>query len=109
MPGTCPYDCHDTRCKAYFQGYCGTAIDTLAILTNINNPYDSNGRRHNQGVKTILPNVNVISNNLDSIVLINDKSFISTIGYRPDSLQAFYNREVVAGLFRFQNFLNLIP
>ncbi len=23
LPGTCPYDCHDIRCKQYDKGYCG--------------------------------------------------------------------------------------
>jgi len=26
LPGPCPYECHDARCKAYSGGYCGTTI-----------------------------------------------------------------------------------
>jgi hypothetical protein len=53
LPGKCPYSCHDIRCKAYENGYCGP--DTIALITNPNNPYDSVGKRHNAGVRAILP------------------------------------------------------
>jgi hypothetical protein len=39
LPGPCPYDCHDTRCQAYFNGYCGsgtTAPDQLPTAQFIN-------------------------------------------------------------------------
>ena len=40
LPGPCPYDCHDTRCQAYLNGYCGsgtsTAPDQLTTAQFIN-------------------------------------------------------------------------
>lgn len=59
LPGTCPYDCHDTKCKAYLNGYCGTTTpisDTLKVVSNPNNPQETAGKKHNDGMYLIIPN-----------------------------------------------------
>ncbi len=59
LPGSCPYPCTDTRCKAYLNGYCGTGggtTDTVAVLKNAANPVDSVGNRHNAVLNGVLPN-----------------------------------------------------
>jgi hypothetical protein len=59
LPGSCPYPCTDTRCKAYLNGYCGTGggtTDTVAVVKNSANPVDSVGNKHNAGLNAVLPN-----------------------------------------------------
>lgn len=105
LPGPCPYDCHDTRCKGYFNGYCGT--DTIAITKNSNNLYDYEGSYHNKGVASILPTVNFSSSNLDSVVLQKVKTFVVTLGYNSDSAQQFYNIATAQGLFPYSHIQEL--
>ena len=105
LSGHCPYDCHDTRCKAYLNGYCGT--DTIAIVKNMNNPYDNVGGQHNKGVATILPTLNFSSPNLDSVVLQKVKTFVVTLGYNSDSAQQFYNKAVTQGYFPYSSLQEL--
>jgi hypothetical protein len=96
--GPCPYDCHDTRCQAYVNGYCGPITpDTIAISKNLSNPYDYVGGQHNNGVRSILPTINFTSNNLDSVVLAKVKVYVTTLGYNSDSAQHFYNSAVAQG------------
>lgn len=79
----------------------GGSSGTLVVITNSNNPYDNTGVQHNNGVNSILPNINLATNNTDSVVFVNVKSYVSGIGYNADSIQNFYNREVQAGYFPY--------
>ena len=52
LPGPCPYDCHDTRCQAYLNGYCGNA----SIAPNMLPPAQAIalvGQVHNDGLSYI--------------------------------------------------------
>lgn len=51
LPGPCPYDCHDTRCQGYLNGYCGpgqippdqslTKDQFIAVLGKYHNDIES--------------------------------------------------------------------
>jgi hypothetical protein len=59
LPGPCPYDCHDTRCQAYLNGYCGPGTTTppdqlpTAIFISLV------GSIHNNGLTFIYNNTNL--------------------------------------------------
>ena len=100
LPGPCPYNCHDTRCKAYAGGYCGPApADTIPIIKNSANPYDNAGAQHNAGLRSLLASLSMPYT--DSATLIKDKQYITTLGFNSDSAQLFYNHAVSLGYFPF--------
>jgi hypothetical protein len=82
LEGGCPFECYDTRCKAYQTGYCGTPTTTyITIVTNPNNPYDYVGNLHNQGVDAVFNSVNTTSTiSYQSVVYITN-SYLASKGY----------------------------
>lgn len=87
--------------------YCIPCSDTIAIRKNTNNPYDTAGYRHNNGVRAILPTINLSGSNIDSVVLVKVKSYVASIGQNPNSFQSFYNQSVQNGYFPFSRIQRL--
>ncbi|MGH2643647.1 MAG: hypothetical protein ACRDE2_06855, partial [Chitinophagaceae bacterium] len=97
LQGWCPYNCHDIRCRAYQYGYCGPDTlpppppDTIAVITNPNNPYDYTGADHNEAVKTIFPNINPSDPSVDSVIEAQIKSYaITNFGMNADTIQMVF-------------------
>lgn len=98
LPGWCPYNCHDIRCRAYQYGYCGPdsiplpPLDTIVVITNPNNPYDYTGTDHNEAVKAIFPDINPSEPNVDSVIGAQIKSYaISNWGMNADTIQMVFD------------------
>ncbi|MGH2642876.1 MAG: hypothetical protein ACRDE2_02915 [Chitinophagaceae bacterium] len=97
LPGWCPYQCHDIRCRAYQYGYCGPdstllpPLDTIAVITNPNNPYDYAGADHNTALNAIYLNVNPSIPNIDSVIETQAKNYaVTNWGTNADSIQVAY-------------------
>jgi hypothetical protein len=73
----------------------------IIVINNPNNPDDNEGSQHNNAVNSIFPTIDPSSNNLDSVVLSKDISYLSTLGYNADSIQNYYNQEVQKGYLPF--------
>jgi hypothetical protein len=52
LPGPCPYDCHDTRCQAYLNGYCGSSMTAPNMLPQAQ-AIALVGQVHNDGLSYI--------------------------------------------------------
>lgn len=83
------------------QPMCIPCPQNITVKTNPNNPYDSGGYRHNEGVSSIFPTINSSDSNIDSVVLVKVKSYVASIGQNPDSMQSFYDGAVQNGYFPF--------
>ncbi len=79
----------------------------ISVITNPNNPYDYSGSQHNDGVNSIFPTLNLSTNNLDSVILVDVKSYLGSIGYSADSFQTFYGQAVQNGYLPFSHLQEL--
>jgi hypothetical protein len=97
--GKCVPDCASGYHNDSTTGKCvlNGNSNNIIVRTNSNNPDDDFGNYHNQGVATILPNINPSSPTLDADVLTQVKAFDVTLGYSADSAQTFYNKYVALG------------
>lgn len=80
LPGPCPYDCHDTLCKGYLNGYCGPS-DSIIIKTNSSNAYDYVGATHNSGCDYVLSHISLTSSTVYSDLLYQDKIYVKSKAY----------------------------
>ncbi len=95
LPGVCPYDCHDTRCKAYLNGYCGPvteSVDTLKVLANSNNPEEAAGIAHNNTLYAVMPPYNYTTvQPSDAEIFTKTKAYLLTLHYDSTILNGTYN------------------
>ncbi len=106
LPGSCPYPCTDTRCKAYLNGYCGTGSgsDTIAVITNSKNPEETVGKMHNNGMISIMPNYN--SGSLQATqqnVFSFTKTFMIQNHYDSATLVYAYNYSIQHNYYSFSS------
>lgn len=92
-----------TQGKSGVKPACIPCNDTIAVRINSNNPYDSAGSRHNEGVRTVFPTINIWSNNIDSEVLANVKPYLASIQQDTSTFQIFYESSVQNGYFPFSH------
>ncbi len=58
LPGPCPYDCHDSRCQGYLNGYCGPGATTPNQLP-VAQAIALVGQVHNDGLSYLFNNINL--------------------------------------------------
>lgn len=94
LPGPCPYPCTDIRCKAYYNGYCGTSNDTIIIRINPNNPNDFVGAEHNTGCDDIMQEISLSSPTIWNDVLTDMKGYLNSSEYDTTQFNSWYNYAV---------------
>ncbi len=104
MPGSCPYVCTDSRCKAYLNGYCGP--DTIAVITNSSNYYDYIGGQHNAGLSYVMRKLGGGSTD-NSAILTQVENYMDSIGYSTSTVASGYSSEVTAGYMPFTDIPDL--
>jgi len=73
--------------------------DTIAVVKNANNPYDSVGAQHNKGVSYILNMVSPTSPTLANDILHYTKLYGSTINVDTSSFDSWYSYATANGFF----------
>ncbi|HZY38472.1 MAG TPA: hypothetical protein VFE53_17560 [Mucilaginibacter sp.] len=87
LQGPCPYDCHDTRCQAYVNGYCGPAgPTTIPVTTNSKNQYDYLGSYHNQGLDFVFSQINSSTKQSYPFIQYQTNIFLASKGYDTTSV-----------------------